>query len=90
MRPLQRVLPALLLLTGCNDSGAPAARSGVDWPAWTNPIYRLAPQRPEDRPRVVKQPYELEVPRGSASEVEHENSIRLYGPGLSRKRQLLV
>ena len=81
---------ASLLLAACNGSGTPAAISGTDWPAWNHPVYRIDPQAPEDRPLVVKQPYELEAPGNPAWERGHDNSIRLYGPGVSRRRQTLV
>ena len=90
MKALLWLLPGLLLLTACDGSRSPTAVSGRDRPTWNNPIYRLNPQMPGDRPLIVKQPYELEAPRSSPSEVEHENSIRLYGPGVSKRRQTLV
>lgn len=97
MRPFLTGSFALLIVTGCSGGSAPVAffpdSSGV-----RIPIYHLEPQRPEDRPLIVNQPFELEAPEGSAAtthgsvaaEVGHENSIRLYGPGVSTKRQTLT
>ena len=87
MKPLLLLLPALVALAGCDGGRAPVTGANVEWIV---PIYQLDPQAPEDRPLVVRQPYELETPRGWASELEHEHSTRLYGPGVSRKRQILI
>ncbi len=85
---------ALLVMTGCSGRSAPAAFP-VDSSGLAIPIYHLDPQKPDDRPLIVNRPFELEAPpgcpaaaRGSdTAGIEHENSVRLYGPGISRERQ---
>ncbi len=84
----------LLLTAGCSGGGAPAAFP-VDSSGFAIPIYHLDPQQPEERPFVANRPFELEAPPGclasargfDTAEIEHENSVRLYGPGISMKRQ---
>lgn len=97
MRPFLTGSFALLLVTGCSDGSAPVVFF-PDSSGLRIPVYQLDPQKPEDRPLIVKQPFEIEAPPGptatahgsAATEVEHKNSIRLYGPGVSRKRQTRV